>query len=562
MIRTVEEFYGRQRELQHVMARIGAQTPQSISLVGERRMGKSSLLWHLSQREIYASHLETPERYVFMLMDCQGQQHLNQEGFCRAFGEHLGTAVGDRLEVAEVGDLSGVERVAQAMEGADLRLVCLFDEFETITRNADFGTEFFGFLRSMANAYPVAFVTASRSNLETLCHNREISESPFFNIFSHIRMGPMSEVEVRELITKPSAEAGMPLAAHAEYIQELGGYLPFFVQIACAAVFDCSVEGESGELDRKLVEQRFLEESSSHFHYSWGAFGDEERQVISQLAVGNELGSGHDAVLKSLETDGYVKRQGNEARIFSSAYATFVQETDLDESAAAGSEGAAVRQPADVRRRLSGRPIYVGLAFILVLLASLIYFTDWPAREDEFSMSPPEDSYSATKAESSALLEIQVQYRKMAGNVPEEGKMHVSSLSSSSEMVFGASDSYRIALRANSRCYLYAYRVDSNGGVSELPVVSSFLTLDAGDTHGIPMGTEWMQPDERGGREQVYFLGTKERDRELEEIYQRLRQTSEDKKEYFRRRLIERLHQQQKRDEVYYGVFAARRASI
>ena len=210
MIRTVEEFYGRQRELQHVMARIGAQTPQSISLVGERRMGKSSLLWHLSQREIYASHLETPERYVFMLMDCQGQQHLNQEGFCRAFGEHLGTAVGDRLEVAEVGDLSGVERVAQAMEGADLRLVCLFDEFETITRNADFGTEFFGFLRSMANAYPVAFVTASRSNLETLCHNREISESPFFNIFSHIRMGPMSEVEVRELITKPSAEAGMP----------------------------------------------------------------------------------------------------------------------------------------------------------------------------------------------------------------------------------------------------------------------------------------------------------------------------------------------------------------
>ncbi|MFH1841630.1 MAG: hypothetical protein ABIF77_00345 [bacterium] len=36
MIRTVDGFYGRQRELRRVMACIGAQSPQSVSLVGER----------------------------------------------------------------------------------------------------------------------------------------------------------------------------------------------------------------------------------------------------------------------------------------------------------------------------------------------------------------------------------------------------------------------------------------------------------------------------------------------------------------------------------------------
>ena len=373
MIRSVGEFYGRRRELQHVMARIGAQTPQSISLVGERRMGKSSLLWHLSQPEIYSSHLEAPERYVFLTMDCQGQQHLDQEGFCRSFGEHVRTALGDRLEVAEVDDLSGVERVAQAMDRADLRLVCLFDEFETITRNADFGTEFFGFLRSIANAYPVAFVTASRSNLETLCHNKEISESPFFNIFSHIRLGPMPEVEIRELITVPSGEAGVPLEEYADYILSLGGYLPFFVQIACAAAFDCQVESGGGELDRQLVEQRFLEEASSHFHYLWGAFNDEERQAISQLAAGDELDSGrHDAVLRSLETDGYLQRRAKRCASSPLLSSTFCRKADLEETSATGADEKTARQSAGRLRKFF---IYIGASFVLALLGCLIYFT-------------------------------------------------------------------------------------------------------------------------------------------------------------------------------------------
>ena len=228
MIRSVAEFYGRKRELRRIMSRIGAQTPQSVSLVGERRMGKSSLLWHLSQPDVYTASLEDPDTYLFLFMDFQGQQHLDQAGFCRVFSQHLDEIAGDRLELPSVNDLSDLEHLARAVDRNGLRLICLFDEFETVTRNAEFSAEFFGCLRSLANVYSLAYITASRRNLQRLCHNEQISESPFFNIFSEIRVGPMGDDEIHDLITSPSEEAGVPLGGASRYPRSPGGESSFF----------------------------------------------------------------------------------------------------------------------------------------------------------------------------------------------------------------------------------------------------------------------------------------------------------------------------------------------
>ena len=81
MIRAVDQFFGRQREVERIMSRLGSDPPQSISIVGARRAGKSSLLWHIAQAEIHARYLDAPGRYVFLLFDFQGQQHLDQSGF-------------------------------------------------------------------------------------------------------------------------------------------------------------------------------------------------------------------------------------------------------------------------------------------------------------------------------------------------------------------------------------------------------------------------------------------------------------------------------------------------
>lgn len=93
MIRSADGFFGRRRVLDRAMARLGDKTPQSISIVGERRVGKSSLLWHLSCDEVRTRYLDDPESYVFLYIDFQGQRHLDLEGFSRLFHRQLAEAV-------------------------------------------------------------------------------------------------------------------------------------------------------------------------------------------------------------------------------------------------------------------------------------------------------------------------------------------------------------------------------------------------------------------------------------------------------------------------------------
>ena len=327
MIRNVGQFYGRQREIERIMARVGSPTPQSVSIVGDRRVGKSSLLWYISQEEIYVRSLEAPEHYVFLMIDFQRQQHLDQSGFCKVFGENLEEAVDGRLALGELRDFTGLERAVQELERADLRLVCLCDEFETVTRNPDFGSEFFGFLRSMANTYPIAFVTSSRRDLQSLCHTHEISESPFFNIFSQVHLGPFGGAEARELIADPSSAAGLPLESHSAQIMELSGHLPFFLQVACSAAFECMVESGEDKLQEDCLERRFMEEAASHFRYLWERYEGAERLVCSSLAVGKLPPREHGGTLKELEEEGYVEGD----RLFSTAFAAFLREHAVDE---------------------------------------------------------------------------------------------------------------------------------------------------------------------------------------------------------------------------------------
>jgi len=118
------------------------------------------------------------------------------------------------------------------------KLVVLFDEFDAITTNQAFDLEFYSFLRSIANNYDVAYVTSSARDLQELCHTQLIADSPFFNIFTNVFLRSFTRKEAFELITKPSAGAGVPLEGYGRRITEIAGYFPYFLQIACSAYFD------------------------------------------------------------------------------------------------------------------------------------------------------------------------------------------------------------------------------------------------------------------------------------------------------------------------------------
>ena len=72
-------FFGRQRELERLYSAIA--THQCVSLVGERKMGKSSLLTRLSHAETLRSFGFDPALYLFVYFDLEGLASARRDDF-------------------------------------------------------------------------------------------------------------------------------------------------------------------------------------------------------------------------------------------------------------------------------------------------------------------------------------------------------------------------------------------------------------------------------------------------------------------------------------------------
>ena len=64
-------FFGRAREVQQIFGRLRNEEFESSSVVGERRIGKTSLLNYLADPGVRAAHGLEPERYAFVYVDLQ-----------------------------------------------------------------------------------------------------------------------------------------------------------------------------------------------------------------------------------------------------------------------------------------------------------------------------------------------------------------------------------------------------------------------------------------------------------------------------------------------------------
>ena len=324
MIREVSDFYGRRREVAKIFARIGASRPQSVAIVGERRIGKSSLLNHLCHPEIRRSHLENPDAYTFVLTDLQEQREIGIPAFFENLFRGIEQALGQPRPADLPADYEGARRALLRLQDEGRKVILLFDEFDAITRNPNFPEEFFAFLRAVANKYDIAYVTTSGRDLQQLCHADRIADSPFFNIFSNLFLTRFELDEAHTLIREPSAAAGIALAPHASDIIDLGGLFPFFLQMACAAFFEHLAEGL--DLDLGRVRASFREEAEPHFTYILEHFDEDQLSVLTDLAEGRSVPSSRSYLLRKLKRDGYVLEQNGHERVFSSEFVRYLQE--------------------------------------------------------------------------------------------------------------------------------------------------------------------------------------------------------------------------------------------
>jgi hypothetical protein len=297
-------LFGRAHELQEIAAFICG--TQSVSIVGPRKIGKTSLLMEL-RRPAAWNGLGLSEDNLFVYIDCEVLGALTHaEIFGQIAGEIVaaleehGLAAEPALERAiAVPTRLALEAAVRKLNGRGLRVVLILDEFERLATNTQLDVNFFNTLRSIAGRYQLVFLTASARPLIDLTYSersQDILSSPFFNIFAPIFLGCLEEDAARRLIREPAARAGVPFEpATEDFLYDLVGGHPFALQVACFHAFDTG--GQHAETER-----RALRELEAHFQYTWHNLTTAEQEALQDLH-GLHLRASADTTLRGLLRD-------------------------------------------------------------------------------------------------------------------------------------------------------------------------------------------------------------------------------------------------------------------
>jgi len=191
-------FVGRQAELQRIFGALETSHTgqlQHIAVVGPRRIGKSSLLYHITQ--IYPQCLQHPEKYRVIYVDLDNAQCHTLEGLLGFILKQLGLSYNNHTTLAQF--QKEIELLRQKRE---IYAVLCLDEFEHLTkRKEQFPSEVFEVWRSLGSGSNLAFVTASQTPLGELIQQGNLT-STFHNIFTNISLGVFSDDEARALLAK------------------------------------------------------------------------------------------------------------------------------------------------------------------------------------------------------------------------------------------------------------------------------------------------------------------------------------------------------------------------
>ena len=288
-------FFGRLREVEQVFSRLRNAEAESSSLVGERRVGKTSLLHFLSHPDTRRRYGLNPDQYIFVYTDLQMvdssvtparlAQRLMRQMAQQCEDAEVKQMV-EELRQVEVIDNFALADLFDAIDQKDLHVVFLLDEFEKVTANPNFGPDFFYGLRSLAIQHNLTLITSSRSELIELTHSEVIRSSPFFNIFANINVGLFSEAEALQLIDTSLNGSGVRFTdSELAAIFRLAGFHPFFIQAACFFLFEAYSNDLDSAAREKYLIKEFGEEARPHFDNYWYNSSDNEKIVLTALAL-------------------------------------------------------------------------------------------------------------------------------------------------------------------------------------------------------------------------------------------------------------------------------------
>lgn len=307
-------FFGRKREIERIMDMLSGKRPQGVSIVGERRIGKSSMAYRVFH------NLKEKDDTLAIYMDCNELPKscdsdnefykLVNYGFKKAGGISEEVVFSDYREFRDF-----VGRVSKE----NMKVVIFLDEFEHLPKKKFADNSFFSNLRALADnpEYLLAFVTISKTELKELTH-KAIQSSCFYNIFDTIMVGLLDHDSIKGLRTKGFQAEKFKLAVEEKKkISYYAGDFAFFNQLVCAFLWDTKHYEETPEWDD--LEVKLL----PYYDTLWQGRSRHEQKLLEKLKKENKSS---DFDMKGLKVRGLLMRAGNLYYPFSDFFGHLMEE--------------------------------------------------------------------------------------------------------------------------------------------------------------------------------------------------------------------------------------------
>ncbi|NUM43828.1 MAG: ATP-binding protein [Anaerolineales bacterium] len=211
------QFFGREKELRKIFNRLKLSHDECFSIIGPRRVGKTSFLYYLKNitqtptTELrpdqipLLKHLPNLDHVRWLWVDFQDTRMCDKEYLLPYLLNEL------NLPVPDPCNLNNFMRAITP--NLQQKTVILMDEVEAAMKSPDLGEAFWNCMRSLIthDDCHVTFITSARDTVVKLRDEARLT-SEFFNYFRTLELGPFIEAEACALI----ASSPIPFAPEVE----------------------------------------------------------------------------------------------------------------------------------------------------------------------------------------------------------------------------------------------------------------------------------------------------------------------------------------------------------
>ena len=242
-----DDFFNRDAGVRSVLVRL--RKGQSVSVVGKKKIGKTSFLHYVSDPQVAVRHGFVPHKHLFCYVDCKRLTDLGENDCLAQIGAGVVEPVSN-LEASPIFTIEGatcldaylwLEQMLSVFDRAGVQPIVQLDDFDWLMSNERLSLRFLDNLRALSEVLDnLAYLTTSRIPLVDLQGEIPyISGSPFFDIFWEYQLPSFGSAEARSFLATRLEAVGVTCEDGVlEFVCGLSRDEPHRLQLAGTCMYE------------------------------------------------------------------------------------------------------------------------------------------------------------------------------------------------------------------------------------------------------------------------------------------------------------------------------------